>query len=370
MVFRCNTLAQIVCTTWCLLCVVLLGVATIVTHRSLKAFIQPIIEMPENLKEGLDSVLNFDMLNETVADVKNFSKQALAKCQITEPDSGCSSELLVNPDTYNETEEVESVLGLDAHNVSKEVDGVTQAFDDVLDAIEKVTTDKYLGIAEFGNTGEKLQEMKEELQKLKSDNASTPCVAIADGFCPIYKNAGEIVSSMSEVQEAIEKITNNEGIETLEERGVALSGLHIIPYIGWVGVIFYAFFFGSQKAVTMCRGGSCGTCVAFTCHSVFFLIFFLICLVFTGIALAGSAMARDYAIEEPFPGKPTLAELVDHIEVEFPKFYDLVLKDFISGLKSFRGAFLLNTFASGALIVHTVFACCCGIYADPAAANK
>mmetsp|Transcript_68398 Transcript_68398/g.158706 ORF Transcript_68398/g.158706 Transcript_68398/m.158706 type:complete len:373 (+) Transcript_68398:58-1176(+) len=365
MVFRCNTLAQVLCTTWCLFCLAMLGVATVVTHRAFAQLIPPVVDMPENLREGLDSVLNFDKLEESAAKVKNFSKQALSKCQITEPEMGCAAELALNPDAYNvTTEDVESLLGLDTHNVSAEVDGISQAFADVLDEIERVITDKYLGIEEFGSTGEKLHEMREELNKLKDDNESTPCIAITEGFCPIYKNANQLVNSTSEVQDAISMIIDNDGVETLEKQSGRLQGLHVIPYLGWVGALFYACFFCSQKAVTICRGGSCGACVAFTCHSVFFVVYFIICVVITGAALAGSVMARDHAIEKPFPGKPTLAELVDHIEVRFPEFYDVVLKDFILGLESVRSAFLLNTVTCIFLLLHTVLACCCGVYKD------
>jgi len=244
------------------------------------------------------------------------------------------------------------------------VDGIAAAFTDVLNEIERVTTDKYLGIEDFDSTAQRLQEMKAELDELKGESDNAPCIAIAEGFCPIWKNGDEIVDSMDEVRVAISQISENEAVKTLEKYTSALPALHAIPYIGWLGVAFYGCFFCSEKVLTVCRGGSCRACVACSCHAFFFIVFLVISAAIAAAAVAGSVLTNRLTFDEPFRNKPTVAELVDHVEVAFPRFYDVVLKDLIVGLRTTRHAFIVNAGACLVFPFHTIFACCCGVYYD------
>eukprot|EP00420_Gonyaulax_spinifera_P037677 CAMPEP_0197887066 /NCGR_PEP_ID=MMETSP1439-20131203/18973_1 /TAXON_ID=66791 /ORGANISM="Gonyaulax spinifera, Strain CCMP409" /LENGTH=93 /DNA_ID=CAMNT_0043506893 /DNA_START=9 /DNA_END=287 /DNA_ORIENTATION=+ len=92
----------------------------------------------------------------------------------------------------------------------------------------------------------------------------------------------------------------------------------------WLGMAFYLCFFVSEKATSTCRGGSAKACAACCGHGIFFIISLVVAVVVVaaGIFIVGTANTR--RLEGSVAGNPTPAELIDHLKVAFPGFYDVV----------------------------------------------
>mmetsp|Transcript_30182 Transcript_30182/g.68551 ORF Transcript_30182/g.68551 Transcript_30182/m.68551 type:complete len:175 (+) Transcript_30182:1-525(+) len=169
---------------------------------------------------------------------------------------------------------------------------------------------------------------------------------------------------MSPIKEGMQKITDNEAMKEFKKNSDYLKYLHALPYIMWLGMIFYLCFFVSEKAVSVCSGGSGKACVACCCHSLFFLISLIISVVvvFAGIMLVG--YANNNKLEGALKGEPTIVELLDHLQDAFPAFYDVVFKDLLAGLKKFFDSQLVFVVADVVVLVHTCGTCVAGPYKD------
>jgi len=352
MVYRCNTLKEKACTSCCCLGLLLLACATILVHGALGTLLPAVVNLPENVEKGLNEVLNFGALEADVDQVKVEASDALAKCGITAPAAVCN-----NPPTNNP-------LKVDS---DQELQAIKQIFDKTLKTVKQVTGDKYLGLAEFQSADNQLTKIQSDLRAFDNFTMPIECGATNSLYCGLYLSSAQIKDSMSPIKEGIQKITDNEAIKEFKKNSDYLKYLHALPYIMWLGMAFYLCFFVSEKATSTCRGGSCKACAACCGHGIFFIISLVVAVVVVaaGIFIVGTANTR--RLEGSVVGSPTPAELIDHLKVAFPGFYDVVLKNLLEGLKKFFDAQVIFIVADVVILVHTCTTCCLAPYAQKGA---
>mmetsp|Transcript_16942 Transcript_16942/g.38271 ORF Transcript_16942/g.38271 Transcript_16942/m.38271 type:complete len:357 (+) Transcript_16942:93-1163(+) len=347
MVYRCNNAKEFVCTSCCFVGVLLLICATILVHVSLGTLLPAITNLPENLETGLKNVLNVEALEAEIDKVKVKAEEALTKCSVIAPSTVCD-----NPPTNNPVK-VDS---------SPELDAIKKIFDDTLKSIQKVTGDKYLGLAEFQGANNQLLQIQNDLKSFDNMTMPVECGATNPLFCGMYKSSDDIKNSIAPIKDGIKKISDNEALKEFKSNADNGKYLHALPYIMWIGMLFYFCFFVSEKAVCICRSGSGPACAACCCHSLFFLISLVtsVAVVFAGMVIM--RLANNRTIEGGIVGKPTIAELIAHLEVALPEFYNVVLKDLLAGMKEFFDAQVIFVIADVVVLAHTCTTCCAGPY--------
>jgi hypothetical protein len=149
----------------------------------------------------------------------------------------------------------------------------------------------------------------------------------------MFVSAEKIVAEASKVKKEIEKFTNGKVVKEFEDQKDLLNLLYIIPALFFLAFLMFTCFWAIDAACVCC-GGSIPGCVAMIGYLLLWFLFFIISLV---IVIAGLAF-RDAVDKEKIKdvnGEPTIKVFVDHVEKQYPEFYDLVLKKLIEELDKF-----------------------------------
>jgi len=338
-----NSKAQIGCSICCMLALIMAFVGTIFIHIAFNALIEPLVKLPDNLAAGINDVLHFRTLKADGVAVANQAQAALTKC-------GMTVVLCSNPPQTQQTS-----------NNKAEITAIATTFQGTLATVEKVANDKYLGIGEFKKAGKDLKALHKTMDDAKKIQQPTQCTISNPLYCAIHTSAVAIQNAAVEVNKGVDKIVNSKEVKEFKDRAKNVkSGLNVLPYIFWLSVVFYVCFFFTKRP--SCKGGG-APCCACTWHTIFFVISIILCIVFVVIGLVVMRVSKDVTLKDPFQGSPTIVQLVDHIEVTFPRFYDKVFKDLIGGLKKTWDAWVVFLVAHIILSAHAC-GCCCGVYID------
>mmetsp|Transcript_141419 Transcript_141419/g.439539 ORF Transcript_141419/g.439539 Transcript_141419/m.439539 type:complete len:350 (-) Transcript_141419:168-1217(-) len=338
-----NSKAQIGCSICCMLSLFMALIATILIHVAFNALIEPLVKLPQNLLTGINDVLHFATLKTDAASVAAQAQATLQKCGVNV--GQCPS-----PPSSNRTS-----------NTAAELAGIQAIFKSTLASVEKTANDKYLGIGDFQKAGADLKAIHAKMDEAAKIQQPTPCDVTDPLYCSIYTASIAAQSAAAQVQQGVDKITNSKEVKEFKNQTKNVkTGLNVLPYLFWLSTLFYVCFFFSKRP--SCRGGA-APCCACTWHTIFFVISIILCIVFVVIGLVVMRVSKDVTLKDPFQGSPTIVQLVDHIEVTFPRFYDKVFKDLIGGLKKTWDAWVVFLVAHIILSAHAC-GCCCGVYID------
>mmetsp|Transcript_74028 Transcript_74028/g.217219 ORF Transcript_74028/g.217219 Transcript_74028/m.217219 type:complete len:351 (-) Transcript_74028:291-1343(-) len=345
-----NSPLQAICTAWCLLALGLAAISTILIHVAFKTLLDPLVDLPANLEEGINDVLGFATLEPDVLSVKAQAEAALAKCNV--PPSTCP-----NP----------SSVPTSSSDTTAELTAIGNIFNSTLTIIKRVATDRYLGIEDFAALAGDLEVMQANLTQLQNQPQPLPCSATNEMFCSVRSAAADIAAGVSTVTQGVDEITGNEAITEFENMSAKFSWtVNLLPYIFWVCALFYLVFFMTSRP--SCRGGRIACCSC-TFHGIFFFLSLLISISIVAAGIAIVIVAADWRVPEPFRGQPTIADLVDHLQTNFPEFYRVVLEDLIDGLKKTFNAYVVFLAAHIMLLINAC-TCCCGLYSSQEKASN
>lgn len=331
------------------ICIVLL------THLAVSKVVPPISNLPQNVLKGFKETFRFQDLTKDGKVIIKASKEAMRLC------------LDVPAYDYKECSNIPG--GLD---VTKDVQTATQigliknAFGRSLDMILNVTKDKCLKADGFNSTAKQLTDIKKEMDKVKG--GKMPCPAVWATYCAMYQSGDALVAGGSEVDGQITNMTQNENIEKFTDYASNLKLLHGLPYILVMSMVFFTLFWWCSGGVCCCcRGGKCLGCLCcLVPHAILWLVYAILAAVIIGIGIAIPHFAKTTELPFAAGGKAcTIEELMDHIELTYAPFYNLVFRDLIEGLllfaKSFQAGMAMCLFIAG----YALCICICRPYRRP-----
>jgi hypothetical protein len=314
------------------------------THIAIGKLVTPVKDLPDNIVEGFDSVFKFAQLESNSMDLKSISKVAMAKCNNYNPDLlGCPS------GSYTGVGSSTSV------NTASEKSQIVAIFESTLSTVQKVANDKYFGVAELQPTAYSLNEI---LTEVNSIGASMQCGAVVPSYCEIWMNADSIVTGMGQVNDAINKFKNGDETKAYKDNVGFFTFLHCLPYFTVIGMVFLTFFHWKGGVCCCCSGGSKCACLALIPFFLFWLVSFVIFLV---IFVTGWLVKNfsDRVIVHELNGSPNLDQAIDHIQTQYPDFWNLVFADLESALKVLFTAGFFFTIVNIVIAIYSSCQCCC-----------
>jgi len=336
---------------------VLLLAGTIQCHIAVSELLDPLRNVPGSIREGFYGALKFETLAASAASVKSHSQTAVHKCDPSILPSGPShSECSTVDDT-----ERSRLLALSA-TTSSEKAAIQQEFTASLDTINKVANDKFFGTEDLQATAYSLNNITSQLDDLPDGDED--CYTIVLGYCKIYKNADAIASSTGEVTKAIDAFYENDFVRGYEEQGDNMRGLHLLPYVLMVSMLCFLLFW-CRDAACPCSGsgGSKIGGAAVSCHALLWLVFFVWNTVVTAAGLAVVHFPARVKVEF-LKGGPSLEELIEHVEQQYPEFAAIVFEPLAGPGEKFLTACITFEIFCAIIVVYGCCVCCWTPYRD------
>mmetsp|Transcript_7956 Transcript_7956/g.17677 ORF Transcript_7956/g.17677 Transcript_7956/m.17677 type:complete len:369 (+) Transcript_7956:94-1200(+) len=330
---------------------VLVVIGLVLCHVAIADAVGPIGDLPSEIEAGFYESLKFNKLEEDATQVRDSAQSAIALCNpLAAPpgSSRCSSDagaLMVFYDT------------------STQLSAISDAFDSSLTIIDKVVSDIYFGVEDLKATADSITEIKAEFNDLQGRAQPLPCAVSQPLYCTIFEQANTIITEKQNVDAQIKEFTEGDEVESFESRTSYLNGMHVVPYILVIGMLFFTCFW--YKDATLCNS------MTGVCAELLFLLFWVVALVLNTIVVAiGSAVAfasEDISIPASSSGlnlDATLRELLDHIETEFPEFYSRVFQPLSDPLLMLlRGTLVFEVFLI-LIVLYGMCLCCCRPYRE------
>jgi len=213
-------------------------------------------------------------------------------------------------------------------NTTKEKIAIMASFQNSLDVVSKVANDKYFGVDDLSNTAKELNKIMSEVQKI---NSTMPCGQAVPTYCAIYKAGGGIVSGMSKVSKALDAFKTSDIVETWENNHDLVLLLHGLPYFMVAALAFFWL-------------------ASFVIYGIVFV---------TGVLLT---RFQDRVQIPVLKGKPSLEQAIEHIQTEYPEFWNLVFAGLVDGLSKLYASSVFFVLASIVIATYTCCECCCCPY--------
>jgi hypothetical protein len=282
--------------------------------------------------------------------VRDASSDALQKCGTTVV--LCEANNLPDPLVVTNTA-----------NTTDERLQIKAAFDSSLSVVEKVANDPYFGIDDLKETADNLRSISAELDNLDTDD----CRMTNQAYCDIYKSSDQLVAGADDAKKAVDGLTESDVVQSFEDNADRLVLLHALPYVLLASMLFFLCFW-KKDAACCCCGGSVSGCVGLVLHLILWLTFLIISLVIVGTAWVFKFGQDQIEIGAPIKGKPTLEQLLSHIEAAYPGFWEIVVVPLEDPLNQFyTSAFVFLVFCI-VISVYGLCLCLCRPYTDKAIA--
>jgi hypothetical protein len=320
----------------------LLFVGVIFWMMAVSKLLPSITDLPENLSAGFDSVFGFSSMEADGGKVKDAASAALLKCGSNYPSCSSYSPTGVGPNV-DTTVEYEKILAAQANSLTK---------------LKKVTTDKYLGVDTFASSASSLTEIQTKMDDLKIVTNSQCSVQIGL-YCGLYESGNAIITGMSGVNDQLDKFTSSDMVKTWKDTSGNLKVMYIFPFILIISALFFCCTW-VKDGTCCCRASKTGCCLS-CCHVFFWFVFFILVTVIMAVAIV-IKMNTDEVKVPVVKDKPTIKVLMDHLEKEFPGFYNKVFKDMIEGLLGIHNASVLMWVFCIVIFSYGCCICCCKPY--------
>lgn len=324
----------------------------ILTHMALAELEEPLKELANNIVKGFDEIFKFEYLEEDAEKVEKSSADAVAKCG--------ENATIVCPQIKSGTPPTGIATNTLVINTTQEKNDISAAFDHSLTMVKKIASDKYFGLDDFDDTEKALTEIQTITDQLPT---STPCNAAIPAFCETFDSAKDIVGGMDEVTEAIDSFKDSDIIKNYDSYKHYVNLLNALPYFMVIALLFFTYFFKQGAACCCCHGGTVrGSLMLFPC-AICWLIAFVIWAVICGAGIAVHVLQNDIEVSA-LKNNPTVKEAIDHIQTEFPEFWDVVFADLEDGLKEIYFASWFIIVTAILILLFTCSVCICHPYRD------
>lgn len=325
----------------------MLLVGIILYHSAVIELKPHLAELPDNMAKGFYDVFKFAALEADSQDTKVQAITALAKCGVLPV--MCSSSYPVTSMTSSTVAEKAKILA---------------NFNNSLMSVMKICNDKYFGTDALAGVGADLNKMLADVAAVDATNA--PCVGTNALYCSMYASSDSVKQSVAGVNAEIDKFTTGKMVTEWKDNASKLDLLHILPYILVISALFFLCFWyrdGACWCCCFCKDGSKMGCLYILPHAFFWLLFFITNSIIFGVGLVIMIAADDIKVDS-FKGKPSVKDLLDHIETQYPEFWDLVLGGVTKGLGALWKAAVVFEVFSIVIVAYGCCMCCCRPYRE------
>jgi hypothetical protein len=343
----------------------------LLTHISVGKLIPVIKDLPDNVVKGFDEVFRFSYLEQDAKNLKSVSATALTNCNNFVAATSCPNQEYTNYIANN-------INTLSPNNGPAITTATSQAkqqidalFASSLSTVNKVANDKYFGNDDLAATADKLNAITEKTNEIMEPTMD--CTLAIPVFCEIYNNADGIVNGMSQVTKAIDEFKNSDAIDRWDDNASFLQYLHAMPYLMVLALVLFSIFWLRGGVCCCCRGGTKSAVFALFPFAIFWLVSFIIYAVVFASGTAVKYYQSEITTGDALRGKPTLKEAIDHIQTEYPKFWNVVFADMVDPLDLLLSASYFFVAVAILILVYALLECCCMPYRkseDDAAANS
>jgi len=318
----------------------------VLTHLSLVKLMPHISDLPQNMIKGFDETFKFAYLEADSTRVANASSEALIKC-------GVKAEMVCPNGNYPT-----SYIPMGkTSNTSDEKAKIVAAFNTSLSVIQMVANDKYLGVDKLKPTAASLNKIIADLDELSD---VMQCFKSTPVYCSIHQSAGSIVSGMSSVTQALDTFKKSDIVKQWEDHEGKLLGLHALPYVMVLALVFFTCFWMRGAVCCCCREGTIAG-FALIPYALLWLTSFVIYLIVFAVGTSVKYFADKIPVSV-LRGDPTLKQAITHLQTQYASFWNLVFADMSEGLDLLlkSSAFIVGV----ALLIglYSTCVCCCCPY--------
>lgn len=334
----------------------------LLTHLSLIKLIPEVEDLPGNVIKGFDEVFKFAYLEADSIEVQNAANDVII--------NGCGKTT-----TFCSTAQqtCDPNLGQQALNACSGTAPTTKiqeaktkikaAFARSLAVVKRVASDQYFGQPGLEDTAKQLDDITQQVDQIPD---SGECIAALPVFCEISTSADSIVLGMSQVTAEIDKFKDSDIVKQWDENKTYLTLLHCMPYFMVIAMLFFTLFWYRGGVCCCCRDGTKAGC-GLILMAIFWLASFILYVIVLATGIALSVLQKD--IEVPvLKGKPSLEQAIDHIEFQYPEFWNIVFAGLVDGLDQlYKASWFFNVVAL-IIVIYGFCECCCCPYrkkADP-----
>jgi hypothetical protein len=330
---------------------------TLLTHMAVGKIIPAIGDLPLNLVDGFEVVFGFRQLEPDAANIRKETSAVMQQCGIpgdTSCDPDTLTNVLANNGKYN-----------DQVNVVAARDAIQRPFQPggSLYKTLKVTGDKYLGTEAFQTTHEGLMEVKDALLKFTDSGDTLSCTEAVVQMCGGYEGSKMIMDAHYQVEGELDKFRNSEEITIWENNKGILSFLHALPYTLIIGMLTFTLFWWKGGICCCCKEGTCLGWILVPLYVILWLLSFVIWTIIfiSGVAFRVASERQEAALTM-LQGSPTIKEFIDHLQTEYPQFWETVFADLAEGLGNLLPAAALFWVVCVFIGLYSCCECCCSPY--------
>jgi hypothetical protein len=309
----------------------------------------PVKNLPSNIVAGFDNVFKFASLESDSGRIATTSLSAMAQCNYDPTATTIGGGQRGCPTTSNPYTNSSTV------DTTANKDEITGIFTNTLGTVTRVTNDPYFGTPDLQPTADSLNDI---LSSVNSISASMSCTQAVVTYCAMWDNSNGIIDGMSSVNSAIDKFKNGDETKSWEDHADIFTFLHVLPYFSLIALAFFTFFHYKGGVCCCCHGGSKCACLALIPFMLFWLVAFIIFLVVMAVGTATIIAADEIYVDE-LNNRPSVSQIVDHLQTAFPEFWDLVFEDLVKGLKITWVASIMFTINHLLILLYTCCECCC-----------
>jgi hypothetical protein len=320
---------------------IMVFIVVILTHAAVGKIVPPIVDLPTNVLKGFNETLGFQDIVKDGNIIKTQARDAMLLCRAGNNPLTCGS-----VSSYTSSTAV----------TSSQYAAISAAFANSISLIQKVTTDRCID-GDFGSTPTFSTQIRDELLAL--DPGELNCDVVFDSYCILYTAGKGLVDGAGIAIQAIEDMANAKAIKDVTKHADKLKAMHALPWILVVTMVFFTMFWAHNGGVCCCcEGGSMLGCCCLLMPSVlFWFVFFVFACIILAVGIAFSIYVAD---ETPSGiSRCTVSDTIDHLELQYSAFYDMVLKDLVDGCNIFYSS---SQVAVALCLIIGLYACCICVF--------
>merc|ERR1712032_847413 len=265
----CGTGLRAVCTGCYLGLWVVLIFPLVLTHMAVSDLVPVLKDLPDNLHKGFYEEFKFDLLKTDAKNVKDAAEQGLSTCGVTT--AQCETGAMPTYPPYNTVA-----------NTSLSLQKITDAFDNSLSIVKKVSSDKYFSVGPLIDTAKDLEEIINETKKLEGEDR---CLVTNEAFCEVYKSSDSLTEGADMATGKIDEFQDSDAVNMFKDNADVLNAMHGIPYAMVIALLFFSCFW-YKDAACCCCGGACLGGGVLIFHAIFWLVSIVGCAIVTSIGYA------------------------------------------------------------------------------------
>jgi hypothetical protein len=262
---------------------------------------------------------------------------------------------------------------------SEETANISAEYNNTFNTVYKVSTDKYLGVDEFNETANNIQQIQSTTNEaMKLSDGTNACGGCPGNckvqqHCAFWKSSDGINEGYNKIQQIVDKFTNSPEMKLWDDYSHYLNLLHILPYVLLLGLFgFFCFWRYDAACCCGCGGRFLRSLVSLLLFALLWLVFFVINIVVVAVGAVIKFAAHEVKLAEKDSALKTdtsLGELKEHLEKNYKTFFDFVFGPLEGPLNTWWESAVVFAFFTLLLNFYGCALCLCRPYRDKRVLN-